>query len=195
MNYIIKRVAKHAILFSIIILCIIVLSGCTKDIVNKSKNETKELKNEIQEETSTDPYEFLEETYKEGESYITSKDQLELKNTDGSGKTYSFVYNNEKYTAIYTKDNWQIKNSYKIRNKKDITLICEALTDIHPIHGKDMKSYRTAEDMMDEWVIHNIAYDYLPEGNSWKIHTRDVDLNPADQGKSLKEMFEDRLNK
>ena len=58
-----------------------------------------------------------------------------------------------------------------------------------------MKSYRTAEDMMEEWVIHNIAYDYLPDGNTWKSHAKDVDLNPADQGKSLKEMYEEKVNK
>ena len=57
-----------------------------------------------------------------------------------------------------------------------------------------MKSYRSAEDMMDEWVKHNVVYDYLPEGSSWKNQAKDVDLNPADQGKSIKEMYESRVN-
>ncbi len=196
-----RRIARALCISEILLLCVIILSGCsTKDVIdNKSTNvnvsSDEMVLNNIDIERNLDPFEYMLRSYKEGDSYITSKEQIELKANDENGKKYSFIYNGEMYTAIYTKDNWQIKNSYKIKNKKDITLICQALIDIHPVHGKDLKSYRTAEDMMDEWVIHNIAYDYLPEGNSWKAHARDVDLNPADQGKSLKEMYEDRLNK
>lgn len=207
-----KKVIK---IFSIIIImidCIFIFSGCNiTGIIKDEKNKKSEINNYINnninkvqdsintdstsQESNTDIFSMLESRYKEGESYILSKDEIGLSNTDGKGKNYSFNYNNETYTAVYTKDNWHINNSYKIKNKKDITLICEALNDVHKVHGKDMKSYRTAEDMMEEWVIHNIAYDYLPEENNWKSHAKDVDLNPADQGKSLKEMYEEKVNK
>lgn len=73
--------------------------------------------------------------------------------------------------------------------------ICQALIDIHPIHGKDMISYRTADDMAYEWVQHNIVYTLLPEDNLWKEHAKHVDLNPEDQGKNIKEIYDVRVNK
>ena len=57
-----------------------------------------------------------------------------------------------------------------------------------------MKSYRASDDMVNEWVYHNIAYDYLPADSSLKKHAKDVDLNPADQGKSLKQMYESKMD-
>ena len=74
----------------------------------------------------------------------------------------------------------------------DIIIICQALLDIYPIHGRDMQSIRTAEDMALEWLQHNIAYELLPEDNPWREHAKDVDLNPADQGRTLEEMYEAR---
>jgi len=170
----------------------LLLSGCTN--IKETKKTIKNVVNEVNERTSSDPFEYLELTYKEGESYISSSEDIALKSEDNKEKNYIFTYNNEQYSAVYTKDNWHITDSYKIKNKRDITLICEALIGVHPIHGADKKSYRTAEDMMYEWVQHNIAYDSLPDGNSWKSHAKDVDLNPEDQGKSLKEMYESRVN-
>lgn len=191
-----NKYARRKILYVYSICALLFLSGCssfsetTKDI----SNAVNSIQNDVTENTSSDPFKFFERAYKEGESYINSADDIELKCTDGKSKNYSFTYNGEKYTAVYIKDNWHINNSYKIRNKKDITYICEALIAVHPIHGADMKSYRSAEDMMDEWVKHNVVYDYLPEGSSWKNQAKDVDLNPADQGKSIKEMYESRVN-
>lgn len=107
-------------------------------------------------------------------------------------KNYTFVYNKETYKAVYTTDNWKIYNSYKITNKTVMTEICALLIEQHPVHGKDMKSYRTASDMAYEWEQHNIIYNILPEDHSLKDNARDVDLNPADQGKSAIEMGLDR---
>ena len=39
------------------------------------------------------------------------------------------------------------------------------------------------DDLVYEWQQHNLAYNILPDDNSWKEHAKDVDLNPADQGK------------
>lgn len=119
-------------------------------------------------------------------------EKIEVIDTDGQGKNYTFMYENEHFTAIYSKENWQIKDSYKINDLEDITKICQALIDIHPIHGNDMKSYRTAQDMANEWFQHNIAYFALPDGNDWKEHAKHVDLNPEDQGKNLIEMYKTR---
>lgn len=58
-----------------------------------------------------------------------------------------------------------------------------------------MVSFRTPEDMADEWMQHNIAYAILPEGNEWISHVRGVDLDPYDQGKSFIEIYRDRTGK
>ena len=73
--------------------------------------------------------------------------------------------------------------------------ICQALIDIHPIHGSDMISYRTSDDMVYEWLQHNFAYSVLPDDNLWKNNAKNVDFDPQDQGKSIKEIYEDRTGK
>lgn len=73
--------------------------------------------------------------------------------------------------------------------------ICQALLDVHPVHGSDMQSIRTAEDMAYEWLQHNLAYELLPEDNPWRRNAKDVDLNPEDQNKTFREMYEDRTGK
>lgn len=154
----------------------------------KTNNNTAESENSVSiAEKNNSEVENTIETNSEVKS-----EKIKIIDIDGQGKNYRFMYENEQFTAIYTKDNWQIKNSYKINDLEDLTKICQALIDIHPIHGSDMKSYRTAQDMANEWFQHNIAYFALPEGNNWKEHAKHVDLNPEDQGKNLIEMFETR---
>ena len=127
-------------------------------------------------------------------SLLTSAEDIGLHDIDGEETNYVFTYDDEKFSAIYTADNWHITDSYKITDKNDITLICKALTDIHPIHTKDRKSYRTAESLSYEWQEHNSAYEMLAEGSEWKDHVKDVDLDPEDEGKSMIDMALDRLN-
>lgn len=140
--------------------------------------------------------EKMESFFKENEDAekIGDEEKIELIDTDGKGIHYTFSYSGETFKAEYSKDNWKIIDSYKINNKKDIYKICEALILIHPIHGLDNNSYRTAEDMTYEWIQHNVAYQLLPEDNKWKENTKDVDLDSNDQGKSLLELYEDRTN-
>ena len=126
------------------------------------------------------------------ESVLSTTKDINLRDLDGNKTNYIFTYNNENFSAKYTKDNWHIEDSYKITNAKDIGLICQALIDVHPIHGKDMKSYRTVDDLVYEWQQHNLAYNLLPDDNSWKSNAKDVDLDPADQGKSIAEIYENR---
>ena len=162
--------------------------------VNKSNDAEKTNNNTAESENSVS---IAEKNNSEVENTIETNsevksEKIKIIDIDGQGKNYRFMYENEQFTAIYTKDNWQIKNSYKINDLEDLTKVCQALIDIHPIHGSDMKSYRTAQDMANEWFQHNIAYFALPEGNNWKEHAKHVDLNPEDQGKNLIEMFETR---
>lgn len=138
---------------------------------------------------------FQNKINNESDTILKSTEDIQLKDADGNGKNYLFTYNDERYTAIYTKDNWKIVNSYKITNENDMAIICQALIDVHPIHGKDMTSYRTVDDLVYEWKQHNTAYKILPDDNPWKSNAKDVDLNPEDQGRTLEEMYEARTGK
>ena len=111
------------------------------------------------------------------------------------GGSYSFRYGDKRYEAYFDTDTWTIYDSYQIKNAKDILLICKALSKEHPVPSSDRESYRTPEDMAFEWQQHNLAYDQLPKGNYWSDSSRDVDLDPDDQGKSYKEIYEDRTGK
>ena len=159
-------------------------------------NDFNEISDEITEvivETDLEPEDI--ETfmgfvvdYAQSDPILRSAEELDLSR---DGDTVYFTYNGESFRAVYTPDNWTIYDSYRVRNSKDMAIICEALSDIHPIHGNDMVSYRTAEDMAYEWLQHNIAYEFLPE-SSYKQSAKDVDLDPYDQGKSLEELFSSR---
>ena len=121
---------------------------------------------------------------------LSSTEDINLRSDDG--RSYYFTYKDDDFYAEYYDDVWTIYNSYKITNSDDITTICQALADEHPIHGRDMESYRTPSDMAYEWEQHNIAYEQLPEDNPWRESAKNVDLDPQDQGKSFAEIYEDR---
>ncbi len=133
--------------------------------------------------------------YNNTDGLLKSVEDIALRDVDGAGTNYEFTYNGEKFSAIYTTDNWKIINSYKIDNISDMVIICEALSEAHPIHGSDMTSFRTAEDMAYEWTQHNLAYDFLNDGDAYKDKAKDVDLNPEDQNKSFDEIYKDRTGK
>ena len=130
-----------------------------------------------------------------GSGILSSTADINLRDSDGKGKNYIFDYNGAEYTAIYWDDHWKIMDSYLIGNSNDMIVICQALIDLHPIHGADHESYRTADDMAYEWLQHNIAYEFLPEDNVWRQKAKDVDFNPDDQGKSFIEIYEQRTGK
>ena len=121
---------------------------------------------------------------------LSSPEDINLRSDDGH--SYYFSYKDEDYYSEYYDDVWTIYNSYKITNSDDITTICQALADEHPIHGSDMESYRTASDMAFEWEQHNLAYEQLPEDNAWRESAKNVDIDPQDQGKTFAEIYEDR---
>ena len=126
---------------------------------------------------------------------MNTSDEIYIQDTDGRGTNYIFKYDGKEYQAIYTNDNWHIINSFEITDENDISKICQALINIHPIHGKDMTSYRAVEDLTFEWMQHNLAYNLLPEDNPWRENAKDVDLDPADQGRTISELYESRTGK
>lgn len=143
--------------------------------------------------SAADTSEAAEATLPSG--ILSAKEDLALTDTDGMGSRYEFTYGSERFSAVYTPDNWKIIDSYKITNEADMALICEALTDEHPIHGRDMISYRVPEDMVYEWKLHNFAYSVLPESAEWKQNAKDVDLDPEDQGRNLYEIYRSRVSR
>lgn len=188
---------KRIILYtSILTLFIIFLIIFLFKQISKKDNDTKEetiinIENKIELNENRN----VEAKNNEDNGILKSIDDLSLKDVNNKKTNFTFIYMNEVFNATYTKDNWHIENSYKINNKNDITIICKALTDIYPIHGKDMKSFRTIDDLVYEWELHNIAYDFLPEDSSWKENARSVDLDSEDQGRSIKEIYEARTGK
>lgn len=150
----------------------------------------------LEEDSSADHLDSSVAASTEVESGILSDpSDINLRDADGNDKNYLFTYDGEDFSVAYTTDNWKIYDSYKINNTEDMTIICEALISVHQIHGSDMESYRTAEDMAYEWLQHNIAYQFLPDESPWKVHAQNVDLDPKDQGKSFSEIYEDRTGK
>ena len=156
-------------------------------------NELTETESDGESPVSDNSLETAAEAEKSGK--LSSVEDIELHAVDETGKNYAFSYNQEEFSARYTPDNWKIVDSYKITDTDDITIICQALSDVHPVHGRDMESFRAPEDMAFEWLQHNIAYALLPDDSPWKRNAKDVDLNPADQNKTFEEMYEDRTGK
>lgn len=112
----------------------------------------------------------------------------------GDGMHYTFTCRGEEFLAEYTPDNWKIRDSWRITDTGDITAICQALREVHPIHSADYEGWRTAEDMAYEWQQHNLAYQMLPEDSPWKASARDVDIDPKDQGKSVFDFYNERAS-
>lgn len=131
----------------------------------------------------------------ESSALFSSVSDVNLSNPSGDGKNYVFTYGEEEFSAVCWDEHWKIIDSYKIENTTDMVFICQALIDVYPIHGADMESFRTAEDMAYEWIQHNLAYEYLPEDNEWRKKSKDVDFNPEDQGKSFIQIYEERTGK
>ena len=112
--------------------------------------------------------------------------------TDDYACGYVFSYGGEEFVAYFDTYSWRVYDSYKITNHNDIVAICQALINVHPVYGADWESWRTAEDMAYEWEQHNLAYQMLPANSHWRDDAKDVDLDPYDQGKSFRELYESR---
>ncbi len=126
---------------------------------------------------------------------LKSAADIELSDTDGNGKNYHFYYAGDDFEAIYTPDNWKVLDSYRVKSESDMIIICQALIDEHPVHGKDMESYRTAEDMAYEWQIHNMGYAFFADDERLRNKAKDVDFDPKDQGLTLEEFYRSRTGR
>ena len=168
---------KRRVLFLAgLVISLLVLAGCGFDL--ESVEPAEEPSEESTEESVSGPAE-----------------EINLYDVDGGGTNYAFTCDGEEFRAQHTWENWRIFDSYKITNEKKMTVICQALIDTYPVHGKDMESYRTADDMVYEWQQHNLAYTYLPEDNPWRESAMNVDFDPEDQGRSFEEIYEDRTGR
>ena len=126
---------------------------------------------------------------------LTSTADLGLSPSDDKDMYYTFTYGGEEYTAMHLEDHWKIIDSYKINDEADMLIICQALIDLHPIHGKDMVSYRTADDMVYEWAVHNLGYMMVSGDDPMKEHLKDVDFDPGDQNCSFDEIYYNHTGK
>ncbi len=126
---------------------------------------------------------------------LTSSSDLNFIAVDDKGKNYTFTYDGVTYNAVYTTDHWKVVDSYNINNEADMMIICQTLIDEHPIHGKDMESYRTADDKVYEWQVHNLGYALLSDGDSMKAHLKDIDFDPQDQGCTFEEIYYNHTGK
>jgi hypothetical protein len=185
---------KKKIIFAILFLIFIFSAACGFLLNNKMMQ-----KNQINISIKTYISKFkvkIEEKKKDSDESKMAQDiEIVLKDVDGKQTTYSFEYNNKTYTAIFSNGCWKIIDSYKIKNTNAMNAICKALIEVHPILGKDRKSYRTVGDLVYEWVQHNLAYSILSDESEFKLRAKDVDLDPDDQGKNFMELYEDRTGK
>ena len=163
-------------------------SSSKTDSTSKPESTSKQTEKPPETETVTDPPDSSSQAEEKPKGILSSPEDIALTDTDGRGRDYTFIYGGKTFTAHYTPDNWQIVYSYLITLRPDMELIAAALIAEHPIHGRDMISYRVPSDMADEWEIHNMLYMILPEG-PLKLHARDVDFDPDDQGLTLAEMY------
>ena len=127
-------------------------------------------------------------------SELSSVDDVVLVPTDDYACGYVFDYGGEEFIAYFDTYSWRVYDSYKITNHGDIVTICQALINVHPVYGADWESLRTAEDMAYEWEQHNLAYQLLPANSHWRDDAKDVDLDPYDQGKSFRDLYESRTS-
>jgi hypothetical protein len=169
-----------------------------EDFAQQAKERVKETAKKAMDEAGN--YNVTQEDISSALSSIqsgllTSAEDIALTAQDDQGKNYTFTYDNKEYTAIHTTDHWKIKNSYDINIEADMYIICQALIDLHQIHGKDMVSYRTADDMVYEWEVHNLAYAMISDDDPMKSHVQDVDFDPQDQGCSYEEIYYNHTGK
>ena len=110
---------------------------------------------------ATSPYTYNQSQTEIGHTLKTLKGSRIGRSKYGVGKSIGgSIYVYKDY------ENWRIIDSYKIDNTNDMKDIITALINIYPIPSKDYNSYRSVEDMLQEWEIHNFAYNMLPDDSS-----------------------------
>ena len=169
-----------------------ILNMSQEEAEEKIANYTEKAKSKLKEEIKN---ELAKQDGSAEPGILSGVEDIALTDMTGAGTDYVFIYDGNPYAAKYTPDNWEITDSYRITNAMDMAVICQALINVHPVHGRDMVSYRTANDMAYEWSQHNVVYQLLPEDSRWMDSVKDVDFDPEDQGKSYEELYEDRTGR
>ena len=132
--------------------------------------------------------------YKEGAQLLSAPPDIVYQYSDDSFEYYTFAYGNNEFIVLHEYDNWQIKDSYLVQNTRDMEMIAQALIDIYPVHGIDLESYRTPEDMVYEWIQHNIVCELEEGAGKWRDSAKSVDLDPDEQNMNLWEIYQARKN-
>ena len=169
-----------------------ILNMSQEEAEEKIANYTEKAKSELKEQIKK---ELAKQDGSAEPGILSGVEDIALTDMTGAGTDYVFIYDGNHYVAKYKPDNWEITDSYRITNAMDMAVICQALINVHPVHGRDMVSYRTASDMAYEWSQHNVVYQLLPEDSRWMDSVKDVDFDPEDQGKSYEELYEDRTGR
>ena len=197
-----RRRKRHPFLKFIIIICVLGALGAWAYVryypggsVDKLAEHAKQAQ-QVMQDTASEIKEAASEAVKKQKNKaskggLQSADEINLRS--GGDGFYYFTYNGEDFRALYSSSTWTIYDSYKITKKSDMKIICQALSDIHPVPSRDWQSYRTADDMADEWDKHNKIYLIAPDGSATKERTRNVDLDPEDQGKSYKDLYKENM--
>lgn len=170
-------------------------SSTTRQEDEPAGTESSEPESTKSEPTESEPTDTSHnENQGQSAALLSSPEDIDLHAVDEWGQYYAFTYGDEAFDVYYEPDTWKVYDSYKITNHDDIVTICQALIDEHPIHGRDLESFRDAQDMAYEWEQHNLAYSLLPESSAWRESAQNVDLDPEDQGRTFAQMYASRRN-
>ena len=168
------------------------------DIAKKATQDAKDAAQQAIEQAGNyvdNPDEALSTVTSTTPGLLSSAEDLNIAPVGDKDGYYSFTYDGRECTAIHTTDHWRIIDSYEINSEADMLIICQALIDLHQIHGKDMVSYRTADDMVYEWEVHNLAYFLVEDDDPMKERLKDVDFDPKDQGCTFDEIYYNHTGK
>ena len=157
---------KSWIFIGLITASMLLLSGCSSHSEPVPKPEPPNL--------SVEPY----STYGEGRGnvYIVSEDKVaELQNNISDTDVIIVDYRTN------SDPNMQIKQSFKISNKKYKKEIAQIMIDFNSENPVDPAWNRSINSIVDEWRFHNFAYSI-----GYKIErTADTDFNNNDEGKNF----------
>lgn len=112
----------------------------------------------------------------EADVYIVRKDQLAEAERIKKGPDVVVVDYRDSADP-----NMQVRQSYKIKTKASMEAVIQILLDYDKQAKAGSAWSRTAHSLMEEWLLHNIAYllGVKPQ------RTGDVDFNNGDEGKGL----------
>ena len=154
------------IVAGVIGVCLLFLSGCSSDSESVSELERPK--------PNVTPYSSYGEST--GDVYIVTEDRVA--EADRGKRDTDVIIVDYRTNAD---PNMQIKQSYKIGNKKHQKEIAQIMIDYNSKNPVDPAWNRSVDSLVDEWRFHNFAYSmgYKRE------RTADTDFNNNDEGKGF----------